>query len=75
MDALQRGDFSAALAAVREHAVETARHGQLAEDAAAIEIEALCRRGDRALARAKRVAFDRRWPRSAQRARLATACR
>ena len=73
MAALRRGQPSAALAAVRVHAAETAGGGQLAEDAAAIEIEALCRMHDAAVT-AKLAAFDARWPQSAQRSRLTTRC-
>lgn len=74
MAALRRGDTTTALAAVHRHASETAGHGQLAEDAAAIEVEALCQRHD-ATAAARLAAFDARFPRSAQRTRLLAACR
>ena len=75
MAALRRGDATAALAAVRRHASETVGSGQLAEDAAAIEIEALCRLGGAPGGiDAKRAAFDARWPGSAQRARLEKEC-
>jgi hypothetical protein len=73
MAALRRGDPNAALGAARTHASETAGRGQLAEDASAIEVEAMCRLGDAAAA-AKLAAFDKRWPRSAQRNRITTAC-
>jgi hypothetical protein len=73
MAALRRGAPGDALAAVRVHAAETAGAGQLAEDAAAIEIEALCRLHDASIA-AKLAAFDARWPQSAQRSRLTTRC-
>ena len=73
MAALRRGDSHAALAAVRTHASETAGAGQLAEDAAAIEIEVLCQLADPRAA-TRLVAFDARWPGSAQRARLTKAC-
>lgn len=72
--ALRRGDARAALASVRLHRAETANRGQLAEDIAAIEIEALCRLGDRVRVEAKLAAFDTRWPSSAQRSRLTTTC-
>jgi hypothetical protein len=72
MAALKRADASAALAAVADHAHETAGTGQLAEDAAAIEIEALCRL--RQPVATKLEAFDLRWPTSAQRARLTASC-
>ena len=74
MAALRRGDPAAALASVRVHAVETHGAGQLAEDAAAIEIEALCRLADPSV-RAKLDAFDLRFPRSAQRSRLTSECK
>ena len=73
MVALKRGDAHAALASVRLHREETRNHGQLAEDADAIEIEALCRLHDRRVF-AKLEAFDARWPESAQRSRLTTTC-
>jgi type IV secretory pathway VirB10-like protein len=73
MAALRRRDAQAALAAVRLHGSETAGTGQLAEDAAAIEIEALCLLHD-PHAGAKLAAFDARWPDSAQRSRLTTRC-
>jgi hypothetical protein len=74
MVALRRGDARAALEAVRRHTVETAGRGQLAEDAAAIEVEALCRLHD-PTTHAKLEAFDARFPRSAQRSRLTNQCR
>jgi len=73
MDALRRGAPAVALDAVRVHAAETAGAGQLAEDAAAIEIEALCHLHDPTVG-AKLAAFDARWPQSAQRSRLSTRC-
>ncbi len=73
MAALRRGDTAAALAAIRKHRSETHGAGQLAEDAAAIEIEALCRRHDPTVV-AKLEAFDARFPRSAQRSRLSITC-
>jgi len=73
MAALRRGDTTAALAAIRKHRSETLGAGQLAEDAAAIEIEALCRRGDPSVA-SKLEVFDARFPRSAQRSRLSITC-
>lgn len=73
MAALRRGDARGALAAVRTHALETAGAGQLAEDAAAIELEALCLLGDAAVP-ARLTAFDTRWPDSAQRVRITRAC-
>ncbi len=74
MAAMRRGDPAAALAAVRVHAGESAGAGQLAEDAAAIELEALCRTHDESFPR-KLDVFDVRWPESAQRARISSSCR
>lgn len=73
MAALRRGAPADALDAVRVHAAETAGAGQLAEDAAAIEIEALCRLHEPTVA-AKLAAFDAKWPESAQRSRLTARC-
>ncbi|MBL9017560.1 MAG: hypothetical protein JNL83_25445 [Myxococcales bacterium] len=73
MVALKAGDAREALMHVRTHGKETRGSGQLAEDAAAIEIEALCRLHDAAVS-AKLDAFDARFPRSAQRSRLTTEC-
>ncbi len=73
MAALRRGDTTSALAAIHSHASETRGAGQLAEDAAAIEIEVLCRRHDPSVV-AKLEAFDARFPRSAQRSRLSATC-
>jgi hypothetical protein len=74
MASLKNGDATAALSSIRTHARETRGAGQLAEDAAAIEIEALCRLHDSTTA-AKLEAFDVRFPRSAQRSRLTTVCK
>ena len=74
MTALRRGDSPGALRVVRAYTAEAAGAGQLGQDAAAIEIEALCKLADPA-ARDKLAAFDVRFPRSAQRPRLAAACR
>ena len=73
MAALRRGDPGAALRGMQDYAREAGGGGQLAEDAAAIEVEALCKLGDPAAAD-RRARFDTRFPRSAQRARLAAAC-
>ena len=73
MAALRRNDPRAALAAVHTHVTETAGAGQLAEDAAAIEIEALCKLHDASVG-SKLAAFDARWPQSAQRSRLTSHC-
>ena len=73
MAGLRRGDTAAALDAIHRYDLETAGRGQLAEDAAAIAVEALCQRGD-PTSGAALEAFERRWPHSAQRARLLGAC-
>jgi hypothetical protein len=73
MVALKKGDATRALATIKLHAAETRGQGQLAEDAAAIEIEALCRLHSSTVA-AKLDAFDARFPRSGQRSRLTTHC-
>jgi hypothetical protein len=73
MAALKSGDAREALVQVRTHGKETRGAGQLAEDASAIEIEALCRLGDTSVS-AKLDAFDARFPRSAQRSRLTREC-
>lgn len=73
MIALRRGNPADALTSIRAHSLETRGAGQLAEEAAAIEVEALCRLG-RPEAATKLAAFDERFPRSAQRARLTQSC-
>lgn len=73
MTALRTGNAAAAIQAVRLHRAETDNQGQLAEDADAIEIEALCKLHDRRVV-SKLEAFDVRWPESAQRSRLSTNC-
>lgn len=75
MKALATDDPGRALATIKLHVAETRGRGQLAEDAAAIEIEAHCRmRSDAGTVAAKLAAFDARFPRSAQRSRLETRC-
>ncbi len=75
MKALASNDAPRALATIKLHVAETRGKGQLAEDAAAIEIEALCRLHSSTVAiTAKLDAFDARFPRSAQRSRLTTHC-
>jgi hypothetical protein len=75
MKALSTNDLSRALATIKLHVAETRGNGQLAEDAAAIEIEALCRmKSPSGTVAAKLDAFDARFPRSAQRSRLSTHC-
>lgn len=74
LTALRRGEARAALAAVRVYTAEAGTRGQLAEDAAAIEVEALCTLHD-PTATARHSAFEARFPSSAQRTRLTAACR
>jgi hypothetical protein len=74
MAALRRDDAAGALRTMQQYVAEAGDAGQLRQDAAAIEIEALCKLGDPA-ARHQRAAFDARFPHSAQRARLEAACR
>ena len=62
----------AALIILQTYANESRGHGQLAEDAAAIELEARCRLGEDVAGRL--AAFDARWPASAQRARVGDVC-
>jgi len=71
--ALHRGDALAVLETIQIYDIETAGEGQLAEDAAAIEVESRCRARD-AAAGDRLATFDRKWPRSAQRGRLTAAC-
>ncbi|HEY5925537.1 MAG TPA: hypothetical protein VIV11_27820 [Kofleriaceae bacterium] len=72
MVSLRRNAPLVALEAIRVFERETLGEGQMAEEAAAIEIEARCKlREDVTGALAR---FDREWPNSAQRARIQTAC-
>ena len=72
MASLKLGHPSDALVTIKTFVAETAGSGQLAEDAAAIEIEARCQLHQPVAAELD--TFDRRWPSSAQRARLTAAC-
>ena len=74
MAALKSHDPRAALTVLATYATESAGHGQLAEDAAAIEVEALCTLHE-PTATSHLVAFDAHFPSSAQRTRLTAACR
>ena len=74
MAALRNADPVSALAAADDHVARFAGRGQLAEEAAAIRVEALCRLGD-ARWSAAFDDFDLRFPRSAQRPRLSAACK
>ncbi len=72
MVSLRKNAPRAAIEAIRVFDRETFGHGQMAEDAAAIAIEAHCRLHEDvtdALAD-----FDRTWPSSAQRERIQTSC-
>ena len=73
MASLRADDPANALATLVVYERETAGHGQLAEDAAALESEARCRSNQTPYADQLK-AFDERWPRSVQRARIVTAC-
>jgi hypothetical protein len=74
MAALRAHDATRALATLKTYAAESAGKGQLAEDAAAIEVEALCTLHDGSAAD-HLATFDTRFPSSAQRTRLTQACR
>ena len=71
--ALRHKDFTAVLETIQIYDAETAGQGQLAQDASAVAVEARCISND-PTARDSLVAFDHRWPHSAQRPRLAAAC-
>jgi hypothetical protein len=62
----------AALEAIKAYNRETGGRGQMAEDAAAIEIEARCLQDQDVTALLDR--FDHKWPESAQRERIQTTC-
>jgi len=72
MVSLRKGAPRAALEAIRVFERETFGRGQMAEEAAAIEIEAHCRLHEDVTD--KLAAFDRKWPSSAQRERIQTTC-
>lgn len=73
MLALRRGAPGAALDSIALYDRETRGRGQMAEDAAAIAIEAHCTLGHDV--RSRLAAFDRAYPSSAQRPRIAATCR
>jgi hypothetical protein len=73
MGALRNHDPASALQTLTTFEHETLGHAQLAEDAAAIELEARCALREDVTARL--AAFDTKWPSSAQRARISAACR
>jgi len=72
MVSLRKRAPHAALEAIKAYERETHGRGQMAEDAAAIAIEARCNMNLDATAAIER--FDARWPESAQRERIQTAC-
>ncbi len=74
LDAIAHSRFADAIAAIGRYRDATAGRGQLAEDADAIEIEALCRLDD-ARSGAAFTAFTSRWPHAHDIARLSAVCR
>ncbi|HEX7703164.1 MAG TPA: hypothetical protein VF403_20640 [Kofleriaceae bacterium] len=72
MTSLHENDPADTLATLVIYDRETLGHGQLAEDAAALEIEARCRTNQPVAD--KLATFDQRWPRSVQRARITERC-
>jgi len=70
---LKHRDYDAALDTLRSYKLETQGKGQLAQDAGAIEVEALCLRHD-ASAPAQLAAFEQRWPQSAHKPHLRATC-
>jgi hypothetical protein len=72
MVSLRGGDLAKTLSTLDVYEYETTGHGQLAEDATALEIEARCR--SRMESADKLAVFDQRWPNSVQRARITSAC-
>ena len=72
MLSLNQHDAGAALEAIATFERETFGRGQMAEEAAAIQIEAHCRLHDDVTA--PLAEFDRKWPSSAQRDRIQSAC-
>ena len=72
MTSLHENDPADTLATLAIYDRETLGHGQLAEDASALEIEARCRTNQPVAD--KLATFDQRWPRSVQRARITERC-
>lgn len=72
MTSLHENDPADTLATLVIYDRETLGHGQLAEDASALEIEARCRTNQPVAD--KLATFDQRWPRSVQRARITERC-
>ena len=73
MASLRSGSAAAALASIALFDKETFGRGQMAEEAAAIEIEARCTLREDVSKRL--AAFDHKWPSSSQRTRITAACR
>ncbi len=71
--ALRDGHPADTIATLAIYDRETAGHGQMAQDAAALELEALCALHAPEVP-AKLAAFDQRWPKSRERARIDAAC-
>jgi hypothetical protein len=72
MVSLRKNVPHAALEAIKAYNRETGGRGQMAEDAAAIEIEARCLQDQDVTTLLDR--FDHKWPESAQRERIQTTC-
>ena len=73
MSSLRAGSPQRALLTLATFERETLGEAQLAEDAAAINLEARCALNQDVTA--SLAAFDAKWPSSAQRARISAACR
>lgn len=72
MAALRQNDLSGALEILTVYDREAAGHGQLAEDASALQIEARCR--DHQAFSEQLASFDQHFPHSVQRARITASC-
>lgn len=72
MASLRKNAPGVAIEAIRVFERETLGRGQMAEEAAAIEIEARCSLGEEVTAALAR--FDQTWPSSAQRSRIQASC-
>lgn len=72
--ALRAGEALRAITTIKLYETETSGHGQLAEEAAAVDVEATCTA--RVVGGAHKLAtFTARFPRSAQLAHLRTTCK
>jgi hypothetical protein len=74
LDAVAHSRFADAIAAIGRYRDATIGRGQLAEDADAIEVEALCRLDD-SRSGAAFAAFTSHWPHAHEVARLTAVCR